>query len=617
MSLSVNVDDENMKQDDDCDADDDTGSNHHETEHKKLLPLSIEHGMKDDGICRTSIEMAKVTAAAAEASISIRKLAWTVLVLLLSSHVVLLHQCRMVTTEEDTTAKVRGRYRASTNITIMERPTRHPDRYGDSENFCRDVLQHGDVVETIEEYVDGNVDGNVTPFLIAQEYDDFVRVVHPTAGFLSRETLSRLEPVQFFHQESTLFGGTPLIYQGWWPSEDHSERQYVYAPTALVVAQSLWNAMQVFQLFLLLTLGCEGCHAADVNGSSCTLQKFLVAFLVMACLTLLPFSVYVISLGGHIFACLTVMTTLVALSMPYCADLYFSVQEGPKKSNPNETSARTWRIIDEETVACLANAFSHMYNGRQPWWSTFDFVDRLFGFKNGGDVTPKIAFSMGRSGTRIPLFVSQANHSSTGARVFLVLWSILPFWYVSYFLIMYVTAVHSPGVKVQRAVCLFGIVNFLFCTDVVAYRYGRGYRSPYEDIFHWWEHFAWRAAIVLPLYQNCTNGHWEHPRYPVLGKILRVAAASYGIFFLVFQIILGDVVQFVTFLTRGEEWTFFELMGWEDSSIITGMNLNTPRTWATMIMSILYFCLHFSGFPLFQVSMGRQSRDVYGLLPAN
>jgi hypothetical protein len=37
--------------------------------------------------------------------------------------------------------------------------------------------------------------------------------------------------------------------------------------------------------------------------------------------------------------------------------------------------------------------------------------------------------------------------------------------------------VKSPGVRIQRAMCLFGMINLLFLTDVVADRYGRGYRS--------------------------------------------------------------------------------------------------------------------------------------------
>ena len=74
---------------------------------------------------------------------------------------------------------------------------------------------------------------------------------------------------------------------------------------------------------------------------------------------------------------------------------------------------------------------------------------------------------------------------------------------------------------------------------MVAYKYGRGYRSPYEDLCHWWEHFVWRIAILLPVYQNCTNGHWGQGHF-------RAAAAGYGIFFFVFQVLQCDVWQFAT-----------------------------------------------------------------------
>ena len=576
--------------------------------------------------------------------ISIRKLTLVVLAFLVASHSLLWYQCHTNTSMPNHGRIRRGRYRVvesslrgrnngTVAIPILQRPTHHPDRYKDSTRFLRDTLYVGDIVETLERYDDDDSLTNTTAsaaLLIGDYYNDIVRVIYPTAGFLSEKILKRhlkLDGCLYDgRQKKTSMGWfqpTPLVYQGWWPVSERSERQYLYAPTILIVAQCLWNATQVFQIFFLLALGYYSFFTGVDNevSSNCTIRKILVTFIVLLSSMLLPFSVYVISIGGHIFAGLTVLSALVALRSPDKV-LRLSVGEDEYNRHRKRSSCnvkdddsrhhngeidgaiqRSWMLVPEESLACLANLFSHMYNGRKPWWNVYAFVDRVFGLKNGGDVTPKEAFYMGRSNARIPLFVSQANHSSSHARVFLVLWSILPLLYTAYFGVMYLVAVRSPGAKIQRLVCVFGILNFLFCTDVVAYKYGRGYRSPHEELFHWWEHFAWRAAVLLPLYQNCTNGHWNHPEYPLMGKVFRVVAASYGIFFLVFQVIQCDMFRFVTFLTRAEELSFFELIGWEDHPVVTWLNLNTPKTWATMILSVVYLLLHFSGFSPFHITI--------------
>jgi len=505
----------------------------------------------------------------------------------------------------------------------------------------RNTLHSGGWIETLERYSNDTTTQSAS-FWVDPYYDDFVRVIYPTAGFVSMTTnQNQIEFDHYLYDVTEENHWIPLYYQGWWPDQDYKgwvpvfDQQYLYAPTYLVIAQNLWNATQVFQIFLLLALlyDCYYNAAEHNNNNSDGARPFkniLVWSLVVSSLILLPFSVYVISLGGYLFAGATVLTTALALLRKSDRILKVTVEEdnacchkrmdspctqGNEEEEDEDTviekdmfgNYSAWMVIREETVACLANLFSHMYNGREPWWTICYFVDNLFGFQNGGDGTPKAAFTMGQPNVRIPLFVSQSNYSTTYQCVFLLLWSILPFLYVSYFGIMYLVAPQSPGLTVQRALCVFGILNFLFVTDVVAYYYGRGYRNPYEDVFHWWEHFAWRIAILLPIYQNCTNRHWEHPNYPLAGKILRITAASYGIFFFVFQVIQCDMFRFVTFLIRGEEQSLFELVGWDEHPIVTVLNLNTPKTWATMGMAIFYFALHFSSFPLFQIILRREN----------
>ena len=108
--------------------------------------------------------------------------------------------------------------------------------------------------------------------------------------------------------------------------------------------------------------------------------------------------------------------------------------------------------------------------------------------------------------------------------------------------------------------------------------------------------------ILLPIYQNCTNGHWDqHPTYPMAGKVFKLTVAAYGVWFLIFQIIQGDAFEFVTFLAGSRQSTFFELMGWKKNPIIVMFDLNKQKKWVTLIMTVMYGLLHFSGFPLFWV----------------
>jgi len=530
----------------------------------------------------------------------------------------------------------------------------------------RDTLRAGEGLETRECASTTNTSNpsrSTSSFWIDPEYsDDFVRVLYPTAGFLSTKSLRELTSNSLQLEPSaadddpqpSLFngGGTPLMYQGWWPADGGRERQYLYAPNTLVVAQCLWNAAQVLQLFLLIALYHNHGGSYPTNSKTKKAKKTVVNALVASSVCLLPFSVYIISSGGHVFAGLALASALFALLACREPTLRVAVEEDDdgvhthqeqqqreecalnalhgndddngddddNSGNNGNNGQQPWLIVREETVACLANVCSHMYNGRKPWWDIYAWIDSTMGWKHGGDVTPKAAFApfsfFFSSKARIPLFVSQANRSTAHARVFLVLWSVIPFLYVAYFGVMYLLAVRSPRVGLQRALCIFGMINFLFLTDGVAYRYGRGYRSPYEDLLHWWEHFAWRVAILLPLYQNCTNGHWAtHPTQPWVGKILPRVAAVYGVFFLIFQVVQCDVFSFVTFLVLGKEWTFFEWLGWDDHPVVVVLNLNTPKSWATMIMSVVYFALHFSGYPLFRVTLHGERGFAYEQLP--
>ena len=100
---------------------------------------------------------------------------------------------------------------------------------------------------------------------------------------------------------------------------------------------------------------------------------------------------------------------------------------------------------------------------------------------------------------------------------------------------------------------------------MVSYRYGRGYWSPHSDLFHWFERWSWRVAVLMPIYQNCTSGHWKHhghERFPWLGHFVHYTAAFWGLGFFVWQVVCQDCVRFLFFLTGTESTAALpELLG--------------------------------------------------------
>ena len=215
---------------------------------------------------------------------------------------------------------------------------------------------------------------------------------------------------------------------------------------------------------------------------------------------------------------------------------------------------------------------------------------------------------MGISNVRVPLFIPRAIGSTTGAQIFLVVWSVLPFLYVCYFLCMFTLAPRSPGTNIQRGLCLFGICHFLFFTDVVAYRYGRGMYSPRAEFFHWLEKGAWRIAMLMPIYQNCTNRHWEqgNRRMPILGHILKRILIVWFVFFALFQVIQSDVIKFVQFLLDQHQQGLIDMAGLSKAPFFRSVLY--PYREALVTMIIMYGLLPCFGFTTFRIFVRREER---------
>lgn len=83
------------------------------------------------------------------------------------------------------------------------------------------------------------------------------------------------------------------------------------------------------------------------------------------------------------------------------------------------------------------------------------------------------------------------------------------------------------------------------------------------ELFHWFERFAWRIAILLPIYQNCMTGHWEHGHrwFPIMGKVFHYVVGAWGIGFFVCQVLMSDVVRFYLFLNDKPLQTLNQILG--------------------------------------------------------
>jgi hypothetical protein len=139
--------------------------------------------------------------------------------------------------------------------------------------------------------------------------------------------------------------------------------------------------------------------------------------------------------------------------------------------------------------------------------------------------------------------------------------------------------------------------------DVVAYKYGRGYWSPHAETFHWCERWAWRVAILMPIYQNCTSGHWKNGnlRFPWLGKLVHNFMLAWGVGFVVLQIIGSDCFRFYFYLTGGEIKSLMELL----NVPTPGIQAFRPFSYhgALVVMWVTYLFVMLSGFTRFHVKL--------------
>jgi hypothetical protein len=425
------------------------------------------------------------------------------------------------------------------------------------------------------------------------------------------------------------------------------------APAALVLGQTLWNTVQVAQIFLAICfVGVGGATASKCGprGRPTILRRALASAVLTATILLLPLSVYLASPGGHIFAFITLACSIWAVAAsPPDLEVTIKAERGtPPQTSLNESGGeagkpydmqmkaearksaglcqRFWvgasqRILTLEMIGCVANLLCSLYNYNTsdnvyPHWST---MYQQTGVALGVTIEPAVGaqamYTMGITGVKMPSYVplayyNEEKHNTVGAFVFLLVWSVLPFIYTAYFCCMYVmapktvhpyrwdhklyeqrnyAAPHEEGscsracrgrflVGLQRACALFGIFHFLFLTDFVDYKYGRGVYNPVAEYCHWTERIAWRIAIIVPIYQKAVTGHFKHGHLnKVTGYIVHYGAVTYVLFFFIYDVLMRDVFVLPQWIAQqamesgeGTEALLTELSSWGMASSSSG-----------------------------------------------
>ena len=301
------------------------------------------------------------------------------------------------------------------------------------------------------------------------------------------------------------------------------------APLGALIGQQLWNAAQVGLLLLLLCM----CFVH---------RRWWVVALSIAAIVCLPLAIYVLSPGAWVLTALLVATSAAAMKVRV-PDLGATIIDVPAGGAP--------LFAKFEFVAFVCTLLCSMYNYQVTgtlwphWISIYDNIDAMLGLAPNVPEMVQYLYTLGLSGVTFPAYIEVGDvaKGNVGAVVFLLIWTVLPFLYVVYFLILAKLAKDAPGTRVQQLLCLGCILHFLFLTDFVDYKFGRGLVNPLAEGFHWIERFAWRVAILLPLYQKITTGYFLRGN-GLAGLALHYLVAGWAVLFAVYYVLLTDVPGF-------------------------------------------------------------------------
>jgi hypothetical protein len=330
-------------------------------------------------------------------------------------------------------------------------------------------------------------------------------------------------------------------------------------PPGVVVGQALWNGAQVGLLVLLLSLWCVR-------------RRWWVAALAVATLGCLPFAIYAISPGGWAFTAL-LLTTCAVVGIRDVPDLDVAIVDAPARGTP--------LLAKVEFLALVCNLLCSMYNFDPSWdlwpyWnSIFAGVADLTGFTPDLTAIAQGMYGLGLDGVSLPSYIKVgAPLNNLGSVVFAVIWTVLPFLYVLYFAGLAKEARYSPGTRIQRVLCAVAIFHFLFLTDIVDYRFGRGIVNPAAEWCHWLEVFIWRLAILLPIYQKVATGQWLRGNGKA-GVAVHYVVGAWAAGFFVYEVLMYNAPMFYAWATGApyEQITLFgrgysETVGWHGALVL-------------------------------------------------
>jgi len=183
--------------------------------------------------------------------------------------------------------------------------------------------------------------------------EKFIFVMTPIKGFALRKLFEPVLPQQDDENNNNNNNNnynydhvSPYLYEGYRKAGHNRTARYLYAPKRLVVAQQLWNALQVIQVFLALALYYVHilCNATVSRG-----QRWMVGVSGAVILgLLLPFSIYVTSPGATLFSVVSLLSCLVGICGGR-AELVLVVGEKAMKDTSIRSSAAP-AIQDERLV---------------------------------------------------------------------------------------------------------------------------------------------------------------------------------------------------------------------------------------------------------------------------
>ena len=261
-------------------------------------------------------------------------------------------------------------------------------------------------------------------------------------------------------------------------------------PLGVVLGQTIWNAAQVGLLLLLLCLWRVDRHWGSIA-------------LTIGALVCLPFGIYALSPGGWLLTGL-LLVTCVLTWVRNAPDLGVTIVEAPARGVAT--------IAKFEFIAFLCNFLSTLYNYSVtrriwPYWSNiYSQVSSLTGFTPNLATIDRVMYTLGIPGVEVPVYIKTGNDpNSVGAALFLLIWTVLPTLYILYLAALAKLAKGTPLAKLQQALCAVGIFHFLFLTDIVDYRFGRGIINAAEHPAHIIERFAFGVSIALPIHQKLST----------------------------------------------------------------------------------------------------------------